>query len=62
MHNYGNGGSITIEANPDGLLGMERNLIQSKLGKVSVGFELKALSAAGRQWKLTAVEVAGDVV
>ena len=56
-------GTITVETKPEGLLGVERNLTQSKLGETPAGFEPKVLSAAGRQWRLTTVELsAGGAV
>jgi hypothetical protein len=56
-------GTITVETKPEGLLGVERNLTQSKLGEAPAGFEPKVLSAAGRQWRLTTVELsAGGAV
>jgi hypothetical protein len=45
-------GSLTIEAKPGGLLGVERNIAQVECREGQTLIEPNTLSAAGRQWRL----------
>jgi len=45
-------GSLTIEAKPDGLLGLERNIAQLECRERQTLIEPNTLPAAGRQWSL----------
>ncbi len=45
-------GSLTIEAKPGGLLGLERNIAQLECRERQTLIEPNTLPAAGRQWSL----------